>query len=215
MSGLNDELHQNVSMQHFIENYGYIAIFILAMAESMCIPVPSELIFVWAGALCVAGVSSKHPLNIILVIVIGLLGELAGATVAYQVGRTAGRTIVDRWGKWILLTHKDLDTAERWFHKFGTWSIPVGRMIPIVRSVISVPAGLAEMGRVKFTALTAAGSVVWISMLAGIGYGAGTKWNQYNKYFKDAEYPVIAIIVLIVGFGIYHRVRTMRAHNAS
>ena len=202
-------------MQSFVTNYGYAAIFILAMLESMCIPVPSEIIFIFGGASCTVAVAHLHPLGLGWVIVIGVLGELTGAIIAYTVGRTLGRTIVDRWGKWILLTHKDLDKAEAWFAKYGPYSIVVGRVIPIIRSVISVPAGLAEMNPVRFVALTAVGSAIWVSVLSALGYAAGQNWQKYNKFFHTVQYPVIAIAVLVLAFGFWHRWQSVKKQNAS
>ena len=202
------DVGQNGPMQSLIQ-HGYIAIFIFAMLESACIPIPSEVIFIFAGALCTTAVAVHHPLSVYLVIVVGIFGELTGALISYQVGRTLGRSIVDRWGKWILLSHKDLDSAERWFARFGSMSVLLGRVIPVVRSVISVPAGLAEMGRVRFIALTAVGSAVWISLLVSRGYGAGSSWKRFEKYFHAAQYPIIAIIVLVLAFGLWHRWRAV------
>ncbi|HEY5105112.1 MAG TPA: VTT domain-containing protein, partial [Acidimicrobiales bacterium] len=107
-------------MQSFVQNYGYFALLILAIAESACIPIPSEITFVVAGALCTTAVTGHVQFSLWAVIVIGTIGSVIGSQIAYEVGRTAGRTVVDRWGKWILLTHKDLDSAERWFSKYGS-----------------------------------------------------------------------------------------------
>ena len=215
--GQNGPMH---ALQTFVLNYGYVAIFILAMLESMCVPIPSEVIFVFGGAATTLaffghGAGAHKPLNLALIIIVGVLGELTGALISYQVGRTAGRTIVDRWGKWLLLTHKDLDSAERWFARFGVFSIPIGRVIPVVRSVISVPAGLAEMGRVRFAALTAIGSAVWITILAELGHAAGASWPKFDKYFRAAEYPIVAVVVLVLGYGFWHRWRSVKAERES
>ncbi len=183
------------------------------MAESMCIPVPSEIIFGLGGAMCTTAVATGTPLNLALVIIIGLAGELVGATIAYQLGRTLGREFVDKWGKRFLLTHKDLDRAEAFFAKYGIASLLIGRMIPVVRSVISVPAGVAEMGRVRFTALTAAGSAVWISVLASIGYGLGSNWQHAKKYFDVATWPIVGLLVAGLAFGFWHRWRAVRSHQ--
>jgi membrane protein DedA with SNARE-associated domain len=149
------------------------------------------------------------------VILIGTLGSLVGSIIAYEIGRTAGRTIVDRWGKWILLTHKDLDAAERWFAKYGSISVLVGRVLPVVRSAISVPAGIAEMRRGPFAILTLVGSAVWVSLLAGLGYGAGSNWQRVSKDFHAAQTPMIIIIVLLLAWGFWHRLRTVRRHRSS
>lgn len=198
-------------MQSFLQNYGYAAIFVLAMLESMCVPVPSEVIFGFAGALCTAAVATSHPLSLPVVIVIGVLGEVTGSIIAYVVGRTAGRSIVDRWGKYVLLSHRDLDSAERWFHKYGPYSIIVARIIPVVRSVVSLPAGAAEMNVPAFVGLTALGSAVWISLLASLGYTAGSSWKHVERYVHDAQYPVIAVVVVALVVGFVHRWRAVHA----
>lgn len=116
-------------------------------------------------------------------------------------------------GKYLLLSHKDLDNAERWFDKYGTYSVLIGRVIPIVRSVISVPAGVAEMNVPAFVSLTAIGSAIWISVLAGLGYAAGSNWKHLEKYFHAAQIPIIAIIVIVLVYGFVHRYRSVKAAN--
>jgi membrane protein DedA with SNARE-associated domain len=213
MSGGSRGLDQNGPMQQFVQHYGYAALFLLALLESACVPIPSEVTFGFAGALCTAAVATGKPLNLGLVIVIGVLGEVTGSIISYVVGRTLGRTIVDRWGKWILLSHRDLDSAERWFDKYGWFSVLIGRLIPVVRSVISVAAGVAEMSVAPFIALTALGSAVWISVLAGLGYSAGSNWKHVERYFHSGQYPVIAIIVIVVVYGFVHRWRAVHRAN--
>lgn len=197
-------------VQSFVQNYGYAALFLLAMLESMCVPIPSEVTFGFAGALCTTAVATGTPLSLPLVILIGVLGEVVGSLIAYAVGRTAGRTIVDRWGKWILLSHRDLDSAERWFTKYGPYSILIGRIVPVVRSVISLPAGVAEMNVPIFAGLTALGSAIWISVIAALGYSAGTSWKHVERYFHDAQYPVIAVVVIVIVGGLAHRWRSVQ-----
>src|SRR5664280_1107871 len=135
------------------------------------------------------------------------------ALFAYEVGRSAGRTIVDRWGKWILVTHKDLDRGERWFEKYGAASVLISRVLPVVRSFISVPAGMAEMNRVRFAVLTTIGSAAWVALLAGLGYAAGKNWSHVSADFKTAEYPIIALVVLGLAFVLWHRIRSVRRDN--
>jgi membrane protein DedA with SNARE-associated domain len=117
-------------MQSFVQSYGYFALILLSIAESACAPIPSEVTFGFAGAFSTVAVGGAGHFQLWLVILIGTLGSLVGSIIAYEVGRTAGRTIVDRWGKWILLTHKDLDASERWFAKYGTISVLIGRILP-------------------------------------------------------------------------------------
>ena len=115
----------------------------------------------------------------------------------------------------MLLTHQDLDASERWFEKYGSWSVLIGRVLPVVRSFISVPAGLAEMKRGRFALLTTIGSAVWVALLCGLGYAAGKNWHHVAGDFHDAQWPIVALIVLGLAWALWHRVRTVRRHNAS
>jgi len=205
---------QNGRMQSFINHYGYFGIFVLSVLSSACLPIPSEVAFGFAGALCTTAITGHAQFTVVGVIIDGTLGSLVGAVIAYEVGRTAGRTIVDRWGKWLLLTHKDLDSAERWFARYGAISVLVGRVLPVVRSFISVPAGLAEMKRGRFVVLTTIGSAAWVALLAGLGYAAGSNWDRVSKDFHYAQYPIIVLIVVALGLAFWHRLRAVRRHNA-
>ncbi len=197
-------------MQSFIQHYGYYALFVLSVFSSACIPIPSEVAYGFAGALCTAAVTGHVRFTLWGVIVVGTIGSLAGAIIAYEVGRVAGRTIVNRWGKWILITNKDLERGERWFEKYGAASVLISRVLPFVRSFISVPAGIAEMNRARFAVLTTIGSAAWVALLAGLGYAAGKNWNHVSSDFKTAEYPIIALVVLGLAFLLWHRVRSFR-----
>ena len=202
-------------MQSFVQSYGYWALLLLSIAESACVPIPSEVTFVVAGALCTAAVTGHVQFSLWAVILIGTIGSVIGSQVAYEVGRSAGRTVVDRWGKWILLSHKDLDTSERWFAKYGAPTVLIGRVLPVVRSVISVPAGIAEMKRGPFVALTAIGSAAWVALLSALGYAAGKNWHRVEKDFHAAQTPTIAVIVVLIIVAVVLRVRSMRRYNAS
>jgi len=201
-------------MQSLIAHYGYVAIFIVAALTSACIPLPSEVLFGYAGAFCTVAVGGSKHFNIYEVIVVGTLGSLLGAGITYELGRRAGRTIVDRYGKWILLTHKDLDHAEAWFKKYGTYSVFFGRMIPFIRAIISVPAGLAEMNRVQFWSLSAVGCLIWTALLALLGQAAGTQWQNVSHTFHTIEVPVIGLFVLLVIGFFWMRVRAVRQHTS-
>ena len=189
------------------------------MAEAACIPIPSELTLGLAGALAsgatLSGAVDHHPLNLALVIVIGVAGELVGSFIAYTVGRTGGRAFVDRFGKYLLLTHKDLDRAEAWFARRGDSAVLIGRVVPVVRTFISFPAGVAEMPVVAFGLFTAIGATVWIGVLAGIGYALGGSYHSMVKAFGDASYVVAALVVVALAFVIYHRFRAVRAEQAA
>jgi membrane protein DedA with SNARE-associated domain len=202
-------------MQSFVQNYGYFALIVLSIVSSACIPIPSEVTFVVAGALCTAAVTGHVQFSLWAVILIGTVGSLIGSVVAYEVARSAGRTIVERWGKWILMTHKDLDGAERWFEKYGSATVLIGRVLPVVRSFISVPAGIAEMNRARFAVLTVIGSAIWVSLLSALGYAAGSNWKHVSKDFHDAQGPILIVIVLLIAFALWHRIRSVRRQNAA
>jgi membrane protein DedA with SNARE-associated domain len=202
-------------MQSFVQNYGYWALLLLAIAESACVPIPSEVTFAVAGALCTTAVTGHVQFSLWAVILVGTVGSVIGSQIAYEVGRSAGRPIVDRWGKWILLSHKDLDTSERWFAKYGAATVLIGRVLPVVRSVISVPAGIAEMKRGPFVILTAIGSAAWVALLSSLGYAAGKNWHRVSKDFHTAQTPTIAVIIVLIVAAIALRVRSMRRANAN
>jgi membrane protein DedA with SNARE-associated domain len=202
-------------MESFVQSYGYWALLLLSIATSCCIPIPSEITYVVAGALCTSAVTGHVQFTLWAVIVVGTLGSLIGSIIAYELGRTAGRGIVDRWGKWLLLTHHDLDRSEVWFARYGSATVSVGRVVPVLRSFVSIPAGIAEMNRVRFAVLTTIGSAVWVALLSVLGYYAGHSWHHVSNDFHDAQTPVIILVVLLIAVGIWHRVRTVRRQRAS
>ncbi len=192
-------------VENFVLTSGYLAVFLLMVAESACIPVPSEVVMPVAGALA-AGVtlSGSHlKLNLALVIVLGTLGNLVGSYIAWAVGRTGGRVLVNRLGKFLLIREEDLARAERWFDRHGEPAVFASRLLPVVRTFISLPAGAAEMPPVRFGAYTTLGSLPWTAALALVGYELGSKWHTIVKGFDVATYAIAAVIaVVIVGFFI-------------
>ncbi|MFY9782595.1 MAG: DedA family protein [Acidimicrobiales bacterium] len=197
-------------MESFVQSYGYFALIVLSIVGSCCVPIPSEITFVVAGALCTSAVTGHVQFSLWAVIVVGTLGSLIGSIIAYELGRSVGRTIVDRWGKWLLLTHHDLDRSEVWFEKYGSATVLIGRVIPVVRSFISVPAGIAEMKRGRFATLTVIGCAIWVGLLSALGYGAGRNWHHVSNDFHDAQWPILVVIVALFALGIWHRLRSVR-----
>ncbi|MHB2027335.1 MAG: DedA family protein [Acidimicrobiales bacterium] len=202
-------------MQSFIQHYGYFALVVLSIATAACIPLPSEVIFVLAGALCTTAVTGHAQFSLWLVIVVGTVGTLVGSIIAYEVSRSLGREIVDRWGKWILLSHRDLDNSQRWFEKYGSATVLVGRVMPVVRSFVSVPAGIAEMNRARFIVLTTIGSAIWVVLLGALGEAAGANWTRVSHDFHDSQTPIIVLIVLLVVAAFWHRLRSVRRDRAN
>ena len=202
-------------VENFILSWGYLAVFVLTVAEAACIPIPSELTLGLAGAFASGALSTHHrPLNLALVIVVGVAGELVGSFVSYAVGRTGGRAFVDRFGKYLLLTHKDLDRAEAWFARRGDPAVAVGRVVPVVRTFISFPAGVAEMSLVPFGVFTAIGVTVWVGVLAGIGYALGSSYHSMVKALGAATYVVAGLAAVALAWALWHRVRAVRAERS-
>jgi membrane protein DedA with SNARE-associated domain len=205
-------------MQHFLITYGYLAIFLLTILESACFPIPSEVTLALGGALSSASFaasSGDKPLNLVVVIVVAILGSLVGSFVAYVVGRTGGRAAVDRWGKYVLLSHADLDKSEAWFEKRGNITIMVGRVIPLVRSVISLPAGIAEMEPIRFGIFSAIGISVWVTALTVLGYQFSGQYEHWTKGISWAGYLVGVVIVVVVVVFIWHRYQAIKKQGAS
>ena len=192
-------------MTHFITHYGYWALAILTVAEAAGIPFPSELTRGVAGYL-----ASTARLNLAAVIVLGTAGEITGAFIGYAIGRTGGRALVDKFGRYVLLSHNDLDRAERWFEKRGDLGVLVGRVVPLVRTFIAIPAGVAEMPIVRFGVFTSIGSLVWIGTLAGVAYSLGGQWNKLTHGFDIAGYVLGAVLVIVIALFLAHRIRDLR-----
>ncbi len=192
-----------LSSTAFVSSGGYLAIFLLSVAQSCCIPTSSELTLGFAGVLAATGKMSLPG-----AIAVGATGELVGAFVAWWIGRSAGRAIVDRYGKYVLLTHHDLDRAEAWYARHEKWGVLGGRLVPLIRNFAALPAGVAEVPALPFGVLTAIGSLIWDGAMAGIGYGIGTRWRQIVHAFSDAGYVVGALAVVALFLLFLHRWRT-------
>ena len=199
-----------LSSTAFISSGGYAAIFLLSVAQSCCIPTSSELTLGFAGVLAATGRMSLPG-----AIAVGATGELAGAYLAWWIGRSAGRTIVDRYGKYALLTHHDLDRAEAWYARHGRWGVLGGRLVPVIRNFVALPAGVAEVPALSFGVLTAVGSLIWDGAMAGIGYGVGSRWHAIVRAFSDAGYVLGALAVLALVLLFVHRWRSYRLQSAS
>ena len=208
-------------MENFLYHYSYFAIFLLSFISAMGLPVGSELAIIGGGALASGEVhkllgrrldpsrrSSISPSP--LVIVLALAGEVLGSLAGYLIGYFGGRPLVDRFGKYVLLTHKDLDRAEAWFDRHGEPLVLFGRFIPLLRSFVSFAAGLAEMAVAKFLIFTVIGCAVWCTALALLGDSLGSSYNDVQKSFSDAGYVIAVLAVVAVALLFWHRLRTLR-----
>jgi len=183
-------------VQAFIMNYGYLAIFVLILAESACIPVPSELTMLFGGALAGGAVPGAH-LNLVLVVAAGVAGNVAGSYLAWGIGRYAGRAAWRRWGRHLLLRNDDIDRAERWFGRHGPKAVFFGRLLPVIRTFISLPAGFAEMPPARFGIYTVAGCVPWTLGLAWAGYAVGRNWQAVASAFHGPTYALAALACIL------------------
>lgn len=188
-------------MEHFvvaeISKHGYLAIFILMTLESACIPIPSEAIMLFGGALTAGFViaGAAVHLSVVWVAILGALGNLFGSLLAYGVGRTGGRALVSRWGKYILLSHHDLDKSEAFFASRGDAAVFIGRIIPVVRTFISFPAGIADMPIAKFSLYTLLGCLPWTFALAYAGKALAANWQNVSRY--GTPLSIVVALVLI------------------
>jgi membrane protein DedA with SNARE-associated domain len=189
-------------MPHFIATYGYLAVFLLMVAESACVPVPSELVMPLGGALA-AGAVAGHRLSLTLVIVAGVAGNVAGSYVAWAVGRWGGQSALRRWGGRLWLSERHLDAANRWFDRYGGRAVLIGRLLPVVRTFISLPAGIAGMRPLRFGVYTTIGCIPWTAALAGAGYAVGASWQQIPNAFHTVTYVVAAIVVIALAAGVW------------
>lgn len=193
----------------FVASAGYIALFVLSILQSCCVPTSSELTLGFAGVLAAEG-----KLSLGGVIVVGAAGELVGAYIAWTIGRFGGRPFVDRYGRYVLLSHRDLDRAEDWFHRHERWGVLVSRLLPVLRNFVAVPAGLADVPLVRFGVLTAAGSLIWDAAMAFIGYHVGKKYESVMHGVSYAGYLLGALAVAAVAFVVWHRWRSYRADTS-
>jgi membrane protein DedA with SNARE-associated domain len=190
-----------------IGDWGLPAVFLLVLLESACIPVPSEAIMPFAG--CAV---SEGTMTLLGITVAGVAGNVAGSWIAYWVGLYGGRPFIDKYGKYVLLRHHHVELAERWFDKYGPIAVFFSRCLPIVRTFISLPAGIAKMPFWKFTLYTVLGCIPWVFFLGWVGVRLGEHWEDIRAYLHYADYIVVAAIVLVVVW-LFLRWRKNRARG--
>ncbi|WP_099221130.1 DedA family protein [Listeria costaricensis] len=185
------------SLQDFvmflIDTMGSWGIFLAMLIESVCIPLPSEVIMLFGGFMAESGV-----LNFWMVIIAGIAGNLVGSLLAYYIGKKGGRTLVLKFGKYIFLNVKHLDKAELWFNRYGASAVFFGRVLPVIRTFISLPAGIAKMNLPKFIIYTILGCIPWNIFLAWLGYTLGANWGIVEEYTRPISYAILALCVVFV-----------------
>jgi len=185
-----------------ISTFGYGGIFFLMMLESMVLPVPSELVMPFAGFLI-----EKGSFTFLYVIIASTLGSITGSLIFYYIGKTGGHALVERYGKYVLINHDDVKKTEEWFNKRGELTIFFARLIPVIRHLISLIAGIGKMNVKKFAFYTIIGAALWNGILAYLGFILGQHWEQVNQYTDQIS---IVIVILLIGFVVYFAYRHLK-----
>jgi len=193
---------------NIISQMGYFGVFFLMVLESMVFPIPSELVMPFAGFIAYQG-----NFNFLLVILFSSLGSIVGSLISYYLGKFGGNHMIMRYGKYFLLDVKDLKKTEHWFSKKGESTIFIGRLIPVVRHLISIPAGIGKMNLTKFCIYTIAGATIWNTFLAYLGYLLGKNWNLVRQYTEPISI-VVAVLLLLGGiYFVYHHIKDKLKNN--
>jgi membrane protein DedA with SNARE-associated domain len=200
-------------MTTFLTNEGYLALAIFAFVQACCIPISSEITLGFAGVL-----AYQHHLSLALVIIVGILAELAGSFTSYGVGRLGGRSAIERYRRYVLMTRRDVERAERFFAGRGAWAVGVARIIPLVRAFAGLVAGLVEVPVAPFALFNLIGTAIWVTALSLAGYAVGNDWTKASKNFSHASdllaiLVILALIVLILHK--WHQIRKERKADAA
>jgi len=199
---------------YVIANTGYVGILLMMAIESACIPLPSEVIMPFSGALVVPAVAAAfahQPLSLIWVATFGAIGCNLGSLVAYEIGAYGGRPLIERFGRYILMKREDVERADHFFQRWGSLTVFVGRLLPVIRTFIALPAGIARMNRVKFHLYTFLGSWPWCFVLAYVGMRLGEHWNTLGKYFHRFDAIIGVVLIAGVVWFVWSHVKGSRA----
>jgi membrane protein DedA with SNARE-associated domain len=196
-----------------ISAMGYGGIVLLMAIESACIPLPSEIIMPFAGYLVYRGEMTLHGAALA-----GAIGCVVGSIPAYYLGMLGGRPLIERYGKYLLVSHRELDVADRLFQRYGQWVVFAGRLLPVIRTFIAFPAGVARMPMARFLVYTFVGSYPWCLVLAWAGRELGEAWHndpRLQAIYRRFEYAIVAAVVLAVAWFVWHKVREARRGRAA
>ena len=188
-----------------IDHIGYIGVFLLMAVESCGIPMPSEVIMPFSGFLVADG-----KMLFWIVVAAGTLGNLVGSLVAYWIGYKGGRPLIEKYGRYILISKHDLDMADRWFKKYGDWSVYFGRLLPIIRTYISFPAGIAKMDVKRFAIFTTLGALPWTALFAWLGVMMGDNWELIREKLHKFDLAIGIAIIILIALYIWRHVRNSK-----
>jgi len=190
---------------NIISSLGYGGIMILMTLESACIPIPSEIIMPFSGYLVFLGRFSLWS-----VIFWGAIGNLIGSIIAYFIGLYGGRPLIEKYGRYVLISRHDLDWTQKWFEKYGAFSIFFSRLLPVVRTFISLPAGIARMPFWKFSFYTFAGSLPWAFVLTYVGVLMGENWSNIEIYFRKFDWLIVILIISGISWWVYQKMKNKK-----
>jgi membrane protein DedA with SNARE-associated domain len=191
----------------WIAAHGVAAVFLL-MAVDAVLPAGGELVMLFAGALAAGAISGHAPSSLAAAVLAGTLGYLTGSLAGWALGRAGGRPFIERHGRWLHLGPPRFRRAERWFARYGSTFVLFGRLTPLVRSFVSIPAGALEFPFPRYVVLTAIASLIWCTAFGIAGHALGTHWDSVHHAFRYADYVALALVVLIGTAGL---VRTRRS----
>lgn len=204
------------SMTKLIVEHGYLAIFVLMLLDSACIPFPSEITLLFGGALTsTAFIGAGQELSLLGVIVAAMVGTLVGSWLAYGVGYVGGRPVIDRFGRYLLIRPHEIDRAHTWFERHGEAVVLYGRLVPLVRSFVSLPAGIAAMRFRRFTVYTLIGSLVWCVALATLGHAFGDRWTEVERVLRPFGWVMVGVAVVALVVFISRRWTQVRREYAA
>jgi membrane protein DedA with SNARE-associated domain len=199
-----------------ISRYGYVAIFVLMLLESACVPIPSEVTMLFGGALAAAAFAGAgHQLDLLGVVAAGVAGNLVGSLLAYWVGYAGGRPLAVRWGRYLLIRPHEIDRAHDWFDRHGDAAVFFGRLLPVVRTFISLPAGVARMNLGKFSLYTLLGCIPWTAGLAWLGYSLGDRWDEVERVMRPFAWIIAGLLIIGIAAWIWRRWRQVRAETSA
>jgi len=173
--------------------FGYTGLFVLSLLESAAIPIPSEIVLPFAGFLVASGQFLFWP-----AVLLATLGNVVGSAILFWIGISGGRWILEKYGKYVFIHHSEIEKGEAWFERHGAKAVFWGRMMPIVRTFISLPAGVSRMNFKKFLLYTTLGALPWNFALVYLGMKAGQNWDSFRPYFHIVDYIIVAIVVVLV-----------------
>jgi len=196
-------------IRHVYQILGWPGVVLLMAIESACIPLPSEIIMPLSGWMLIAdkGLGVEY---VVLAGLCGAVGNVIGSVIAYWVGAWGGRPFLHRYGKYVLVSHHDIEVADRWFDRYGDQIVFLSRLLPAVRTFISFPAGIARMKMGKFLLYSFLGSFPWSVGLAYGGYLLGQNWERIREVMRPFDIPILVIFLALVAFFVWRRIRSIR-----